>query len=100
MRKDRGGRTMQWFDALQEDEAFTFDRLFFVGEHALAMKGKLQRRIKPEITALKGKKPEDLVAQIASLEKNEAVVFGMGNMGGIGRSLVDYWEMTGNRHGV
>jgi len=100
MRKDRGGRTMQWFDALQEDEAFTFDRLFFVGEHALAMKDKLQRRIKPEITALKGKKPEDLVAQIASLEKNEAVVFGMGNMGGIGRSLVDYWEMTGNRHGV
>lgn len=100
MRKDRGGRTMQWFDALQEDEAFTFDRLVFVGEHALAMKDKLQRRIKPEITALKGKKPEDLIAQIASLEKDEAVVFGMGNMGGIGRSLVDYWEMTGNRHGV
>lgn len=100
MRKDRGGRTMQWFDALQEEEAFTFDRLVFVGEHALAMKGKLQRRIKPEITALKGKKPEDLIAQIVSLEKDEAVVFGMGNMGGIGRSLVDYWEMTGNRHDV
>ena len=100
MRKDRGGRTMQWFDALQEDEAFTFDRLVFVGEHALAMKDKLQRRIKPEITALKGKKPEDLIAQIASLEKDEAVVFGMGNMGGAGRSLVDYWEMTGNRHDV
>ncbi len=99
MRKDRGGRTMQWFDALQEG-AFTFDRLVFVGEHALAMKDKLQRRIKPEITALKGKKPEDLIAQIASLEKDEAVVFGMGNMGGIGRSLVDYWEMTGNRHDV
>jgi poly-gamma-glutamate synthase PgsB/CapB len=100
MRKDRGGRTMQWFDALQEDEAFTFDRLVFVGEHALAMKDKLQRRIKPEITALKGKKPEDLIAQIASLEKDEAVVFGMGNMGGAGRSLVDYWEMTGNRYDV
>jgi len=100
MRKDRGGRTMQWFNALQEDEALTFDRLVFVGEHALAMKDKLQQRIKPEITVLKGKKPEDLFAQIASLEKDEAVVFGMGNMGGIGRSLVDYWEMTGNRRDV
>jgi len=100
LRGDRGSRTMQWFDALQEEENFAFDRLVFVGEHALALRDKLKRRIKPEITALRGKKPEDLIAQIATLEKDEAVVFGMGNMGGIGRLLVDYWEMTGNRHDI
>ncbi|UCE42006.1 MAG: poly-gamma-glutamate synthase PgsB [Candidatus Aminicenantes bacterium] len=100
LRKDRGGRTLQWFDALQEKGSYAFDRLVIVGEHSLALKNKLQRRIEPEITALKGKKPDDLISQIATLEKGEAVVFGMGNMGGIGRSLVDYWEIAGNRYDV
>jgi poly-gamma-glutamate synthase PgsB/CapB len=100
LRKDRGDRTMQWFDALQEKDAFAFDRLVFVGEHALALKTKLQRRIKPEIAVFKGKNPEEVIAKITALEKEKAVVFGMGNMGGIGRSLVDYWEMVGARHDV
>jgi poly-gamma-glutamate synthase PgsB/CapB len=100
LRKDRGGRTMQWWDALQEEKAFEFDRLVFIGEHALALRDKLKRRLKPEITAFRGKKPEDLIARIANLEKDKAVVFGMGNMGGIGRQLVDYWEMTENPHDV
>jgi poly-gamma-glutamate synthase PgsB/CapB len=100
LRRDKGARTMQWFDALQKEEAYAFDRLFFVGEHALALKDKLQRRIKPEIAVLKGKNPEDLIGQIATLEKDESVVFGMGNMGGIGRSFVEYWEKAGYRHDI
>ena len=91
---------MQWFDALREKGSYAFDRLVIAGEHSLALKEKLQTWIEPEITALKGKKPEDLISQIAALEKDEAVVFGMGNMGGMGRSLVDYWEMAGNRYDV
>jgi poly-gamma-glutamate synthase PgsB/CapB len=98
LRKDRGGRTMQWFHALQEGGADVFDRLVFVGEHALALKDKLKGRIKPEITAYKGKNPEALITNIAALEKKEAVIFGMGNMGGMGSSLVDFWERTGIRY--
>jgi hypothetical protein len=56
--------------------------------------------LKTEITAFRRKKPRDLITQIAELEKDEAVVFGMGNMGGIGRFLVDYWEMTENPYDV
>ena len=100
LRKDRGDRTMQWFGALQEKDAFAFDRLVFVGEHAQALKAKLRNRIKPEIAVFKGKNPEEVIAQMASLEKDETVVFGMGNMGGIGRSLVDYWEYWGARYDV
>jgi poly-gamma-glutamate synthase PgsB/CapB len=100
LRKDRGGRTMQWFDALQDEGADVFDRLFFVGEHAPALKAKLKGSLTPEITAIRGKNPEDLIAKIVSLENEEAVIFGMGNMGGMGRLLVDYWERTGNRHDV
>jgi len=100
LRKDRGGRTMQWFDALQEEGAFVFDRLVFVGEHALALRNRLKGRTKPEITVVKRKNPEDLIAFFSTLEKEEAVVFGMGNMGGMGRSLVEYWELAGNRYDV
>jgi poly-gamma-glutamate synthase PgsB/CapB len=98
LRKDRGGRTMQWFHALHESGTDVFDRLVFVGEHALALKAKLTGRIKPEITAYKGKNPEELIKHIAALEKEEAVIFGMGNMGGVGSSLVDFWEKIGIRY--
>lgn len=100
LRKDRGARTIQWFHALQGDGADVFDRLIFVGAHALALTGKLKGHTKPEITAIRAKKPEDLITHIATLEKEESVIFGMGNMGGMGRLLVDYWEKTGNRHDV
>ena len=100
LRKDRGSRTMQWLDALQDEEAFLFDRLVFVGEHSLAFRARLKRRIKQDISVVRGKKPEDLIERIATLEKEEAVIFGMGNMGGMGRLLVDYWERIGNRHDV
>jgi hypothetical protein len=100
LRKDRGGRTMQWFDALEEGGADIFDRLVFVGEHAPVLRAKLKGRTKQEITAFKRKKPEDLIKILATLEKDEAVIFGMGNMGGMGHLLVDYWERTGSRHDV
>lgn len=100
LRRDRGGRTMQWFDALQEEDYFAFDRLVFVGEHALALRDRLQKRIETEIAVVKGKKPEDLIAFLSTLEKKEAVVLGMGNMGGLGRSLVDFWELAGCRYDV
>lgn len=100
LRRDRGGRTVQWFYALQEKDFFAFDRLIFVGDHAPALRDRLQKRIKPEIAVVRRKKPEDVLAFFSTLEKDEAVVIGMGNMGGLGRSLVDFWELTGSRYDI
>jgi poly-gamma-glutamate synthase PgsB/CapB len=100
LRRDRGGRTMQWYDALKEEDGCAFDRLILVGEHAPALEKKLRHQVKAAISVFKEKKPEDLIAHIAATEKHESVVFGMGNMGGIGRSLVEYWEGLGTRHDV
>jgi poly-gamma-glutamate synthase PgsB/CapB len=100
LRKDRGGRTMQWYDALQEEGAYPFDRLVIAGEHAFALRDKLKARTKYEVTVVKEKNPVDWEAYISTLEKEEAVVFGMGNMGGLGRLLVDHWERTGNPYDV
>ena len=97
LRKDRPGRSLQWLAALQAEGAYAFDRLVFVGEHALILRNRLKGCIETEITAIGKRKPEDLVGQLALMEKEESVVFGMGNMEGMGRSLVEYWEMTGDR---
>jgi len=95
LRKDRGARTMQWFHALQEEGVFSFDRLILVGEHAPALRNKLRRSIEAETAVIREKEPEDLIARIGAMEKHEAVLLGMGNMEGIGRSLVEYWEKAG-----
>lgn len=100
LRKDRGGRTIQWFHALQQEAGYAFDRLILTGEHAVALKKRLQGRIKTEMTVLKGKRPDELISQIDAIEKRCAVVFGMGNMGGIGRELVEFWEATGIEYDV
>jgi poly-gamma-glutamate synthase PgsB/CapB len=100
LRKDRGSRTHQWLEAIIAKATDVFDHLVLVGEHALALQAKIKDRVKPGIIAVRKKKPDDLMAHIASLvnEDEEAVIFGMGNMGGMGRALADYWERTGMRH--
>jgi len=98
LRADRGARTIQWSKALRDESAFSFDKLVFVGEHARALKRKLKSQVKAEILVFKTKKPEKLMKQMSLLEAQETVLVGMGNMGGMGQLLVEYWEEVGRRH--
>ncbi len=100
LRKDRPGRSQQWLAALRAERGYAFDRLVFVGEHAPILKDKLKDCIRTEITAIRDIRPEDLIAHMARMEREKSVVFGMGNMEGLGRSLVEYWEKTGIRHDI
>lgn len=97
-RSDRGERTIQWVEALKDDSAFAFDALVFIGEHARAVKTRLRGHTKAEIFILKANKPEKLMTQIFLIGGEEAVLVGMGNMGGMGQFLVDYWAQRGRRH--
>jgi poly-gamma-glutamate synthase PgsB/CapB len=98
LRSDRGERTIQWVEALKDDSAFAFDVLVLIGEHARAVKTRLRRHTKSEIFIFNTKKPEKLMAQIFLIGGEEAVLVGMGNMGGTGQLLVDYWAQRGRRH--
>jgi len=98
LRQDRGDRTIQWFHALREGDDFLFDRLILMGEHALVLRNRLKNRLKAAITVLRTKKPEELTARLFDLEEKEAVVIGIGNMGGMGQRLVNYWERIGISH--
>ncbi len=98
LRQDRGDRTIQWFHALQKREDFLFDRLVIMGEHALVLRNRLKNRLNTPVTVLRIKEPEELNARLFDLEEQEAVVIGIGNMGGMGQRLVDYWERIGINH--
>jgi len=98
LRRDRGDRTLQWIDALRSGEFPEIQKLICVGGHALAMTRKLKKYAGPELYAWPSYKPEKMLARLSSLEEEKAVVIGMGNMGGAGKRLVDYWEKTGTRY--
>jgi poly-gamma-glutamate synthase PgsB/CapB len=95
LRRDRGDRTLQWFEALKEGNFPEFQRLFLIGDHTHALNRMLKRRGKPELFTLKKQSPETVLDKISETVRGEGVLVGIGNMGGFGKELVDYWERVG-----
>ncbi len=101
LREDRGDRTLQWFRALEEGFFSEFSKLIFIGAHARAISRKKRFRFSSQtaVTAFSDKRPERIMEKILAREKEEAILFGMGNMGGLGKKLVEYWEKIGKPYG-
>ena len=95
LRRDRGDRTLQWFEALKEGAFPEFQRIFLIGDHAQALKRRLKPRASAELFALKKPSPETVLEKISGVVRGEAILVGMGNMGGFGKEFVDYWERVG-----
>ena len=94
-RKDRGERTMQWIRALKKDFLSEFDRIFLLGEHAgVAFKKNSSASKGQDFVARTSGSPEEITAE-AVFQDEDSVVVGMGNMVGLGRRLVKYWETIG-----
>jgi poly-gamma-glutamate synthase PgsB/CapB len=100
LRGDRGDRTVQWLHVLRQKDAFVFDRLVLIGGHARVLGRKLRGPSAEAITVLRTREPEELTARLFGLEREKAVVVGMGNMGGMGQRLVGYWERMGTRYDI
>jgi gamma-polyglutamate synthase len=102
LRSDRGDRTALWAEALKAGALEGFGRLFVTGLHAHALRHRL--RSHPEwgrIEVLSPTHPQDLMRRI--LERGggqRGLVFGFGNIGGLGESLVRHWRRVGEAHGV
>ncbi|MGD8536817.1 MAG: poly-gamma-glutamate synthase PgsB [Candidatus Aminicenantes bacterium] len=95
LRRDRGDRTIQWLKSLGENTFPEFRKIFLIGEHASAFKKKLKGLVDMESFILKSMTPKGILEEISETVKAEVVLFGMGNMGGAGRELVEYWEDRG-----
>ena len=106
LRDDRGDRTVQWLDALRGGFFDGFDRVYVVGSPAVvALKRRIRRLRKdgplPEgrISILAERSPEKIM-EIAAAEPGSdrgGLIIGLGNMGGLGRLLLDHWERIGER---
>jgi poly-gamma-glutamate synthase PgsB/CapB len=95
LRRDRGDRTLQWLKALKEGAFPEIRRFFFIGDHARVLKSRLKSSGKTELFVSKTLEPQKIMEEISEEMKEEAVLIGMGNMGGAGKELIGYWEEIG-----
>lgn len=119
LRADRGDRTLQWAEALEEGGLDRYRHVFVVGRHGRALVRRLRRRGgQGRITALPPSKPAELMKRILREGAGRALkteprralkteprraprlVFGFGNMGGVGEALVRHWNEVGEPHGI
>jgi poly-gamma-glutamate synthase PgsB/CapB len=93
-RQDRGDRTRQWINAVEQAYFRDFSRLFFIGAHLRALRTKRKFNPPPVLTPLTATSPAAIMEEI-SQEADGAMLVGMGNMGGLGAALVEHWEKIG-----
>jgi poly-gamma-glutamate synthase PgsB/CapB len=101
LRRDRGDRTLQWLEAFRTESFPGLQGLYVTGTHTRAFKRRLNGRpgsIQPLV--LKANRPSGMMAALTEQTPAPALILGMGNMGGAGRELVEYWQREGERHAV
>lgn len=95
LRPDRGDRTVQWINALQDSMFDCFSRIYVTGVHSKIIKRKLKF-----VNILKNKPPEKMTNMIVTDLEDQSVIFGFGNLVGTGRRLVDCWNTIGEAYGI
>jgi poly-gamma-glutamate synthase PgsB/CapB len=95
LRRERGDRSLQWKKALKNGMFSGLARIYIVGDQTTAFSRGFKAWDGPEILPLRGKDPEKICSRIFSMEPDGTFVVGMGNMGGMGRILVEYWNKEG-----
>lgn len=97
LRADRASRTRRWLEALRTGYFSGFDRVVFIGEQASAL-GRLRFRRLPEIPAVEAiaaRTSNRVMAALWPMSTGDTVVVGVGNIAGIGRQLVEFWDTKG-----
>jgi len=115
LRRDRGDRSLQWAEALAGGLLASFSHLYVTGVHAPAFRRRVRqlgrrraRRDKsrgqggdrkgdaPSIRLLRSAPAANLTESVLSeIRDSGGVVFGFGNIGGVGEELVEHWARVG-----
>lgn len=91
-RRDRGDRTIQWLKALNRNIFPEIDEFYLAGEHSQAFLRRVHKDIKSKVKIVTSNDPEGIIDQITSGRKEEILLIGMANMGGLGQEMVNYWQ--------
>jgi len=71
----------------------------FVGDQSELLKRKMERNIKDqEYESFRNMNAKQIMSRVLEKEKNNCVLVGLGNIGGIGIELLDHWDTIGIRH--
>jgi poly-gamma-glutamate synthase PgsB/CapB len=101
LRMDRGDRTLQWLQAIQQGQFSEFDGMMLIGGHAIVLNRKFRSMDLDTIFwHSRSLDPEEIMKRLRAEISGQAVLIGMGNMGGIGRRFVGLWEKTGEAYGI
>jgi len=101
LRQDRGDRTLQWLEALKEGFFAEFNAVAIVGTPAVAALRRKVRLIEKDsripagqVVVLSERSPERITSALVTGRDNSrgGLIVGVGNMGGLGRGLMEYWE--------
>ncbi len=95
LRYDRPDRTVQWIEALQENAPSHFKSLYVVGGHAHVVRRKVKTA-----SVLPLSSPDEITNVIAETMEEDGILFGFGNIGGLGRRLVEHWQRVGEEYGI
>ena len=103
LREDRGDRTLQWAEALEMGDFDRLTRIAVIGGQARAFGRRLKKRAgwpEDRLVVLKERTPAGVFRNLFRLAAGPAVVIGLGNIGGLGKGIVEHWERMGTGHGV
>ena len=101
LRSDRGDRSLQWAETLEAGGLARFRRLFVAGLHAHALRHRLRHHSEAgRIEILQPSHPEGIMTQLLGGENGGGILFGFGNIAGLGRTLVGHWRKVGEPHGI
>ena len=102
LRRDRGDRTLQWLESFGSGEWPEISELFVMGDPSRAFARRLWASPeKVRCRIIRDQRPEVVMSALAAQATGAAVlILGMGNVGGAGRELIEYWEREGERVAV
>ena len=95
LRRDRGDRSLLWGKALKAGALSRFSCLYVHGFHAGALRRMLRDPAGPRVAILPSLGPGELMHRIMGREGRSGVLFGFGNMGGLGEKMVGHWNGVG-----
>ena len=95
LRRDRGDRSLLWGKTLRAGALSRFSCLYLHGFHAGALMRMLRDPAGPRVAVLPSLGPGELMQRIMGREAGSGVLFGFGNMGGLGEKMVGHWDGVG-----
>jgi hypothetical protein len=97
LRRDRADRTRQWLEAFRSGDFADLSGIFVIGDRNRAFeRGMASLSGSLETRALQDRSAGAVMASLSASASGPAVfVLGMGNMAGMGREMVEFWEKEG-----